>query len=361
LSDFMRIFQASRKLLDRICVHGKQTRQIHWLWSGWGQPHWWTRKWTPRDQNNFMRATIRVMQKEVPEPWWLIAGRHEYLPACAEEGVLDKTVYLPYNTIEGEPSRPGTQVNFRQQRRQLDKAARYPGLAGLMGNVQTPLLQFPHVGHFIRTAWDFSYRKRTSQESLRDSAALVYPRHRELLADGWLALAPGNRTRAGKLADRLERLIQTNSLGQPGAVGQRLFPGRDQFSRDLVCQLRASAAFEVLCGTTARGAKAAECARAVEGFLAAALAWDHRHGWSAYWNKLGGSWTLWPVQDPACQAAVRGLRKVLGGRTINGPTVEAFLAPIGARLAQRHDPSVVGRCGITPLAKALLDAKAKPL
>ena len=75
LADFMKIFKASRALLDRICVHGEATKQIHWLWSGWGQPGWWGRQWKQQDETRFMRKTIRAMERGVPEPWWLYRWR----------------------------------------------------------------------------------------------------------------------------------------------------------------------------------------------------------------------------------------------------------------------------------------------
>ncbi|MCX7002418.1 MAG: hypothetical protein NTV22_03995, partial [bacterium] len=313
LGDLMQIFKASRRLLDRLSVHGTQTKLIHWLWSGWGQPGWWTRTWRRQDMHQFMCQTIRAMKRELPDPWRLIVGRQEYLPACAAERVLGKTVYLPYNTIEGEPSRPGTQLNFTLQRKSLDAAARCAGLAGLMGNVQTPLLQLPHVGFFLNAAMDYGSRKRSPRKILRALAAAVYPQHQDLLADCWMALSPAGRADAGRLARRLARLVEQDRLGQLGRLGQLLFPDQRQIARDLTWQLKTVAAFEALRQALCRRAPQPRCARCVEAFLAAALAWDGQHGWSAYWRKLGTAWTLWPVYDPAYPSVVRGLVRLLRG------------------------------------------------
>ena len=356
LGDFMKIFKASRTLLDRLCVKEDQTKLIYWLWSGWGQQDWWERNWNPQDMNMFMRKTIRAMKKEVPNPWWLIAGRREYLPACAAEGVLEKTVYLPYNTIEAEPSRPGTQIDFKLQREYLDEAARYPGLAGLMGNVQTPLLQFPHVGFFLDTAMDYDSRKRSPRKALRDLAADVYPDHQELLANCWMALSPAGRADAGKLARQLKRLLDQDRLGRCGRLGKMLFPDRRQIALDLVWQLKERAAFKALRRAVGQRAPRARCARLLEAFLAAALEWDGQHGWSAYWRKLGTAWTLWPIYDPAYPFIVRGLVRLLGGARAGEKTVAAFLAPIERRLVRRYDPWTVARCGIEPIREAIQGA-----
>jgi len=361
-SDYLKIFKASRVLIDRYAALGGRAKLINWLWFGWSrcwaqQRVWWQPGADQRPLCEAVAESIRGMKKELPEPWWLITGLREYLPACAAEGVLGKTVYLPYGMIEGEPARPDSQIDFPRQREYLDEAGRYPGLAGLMGNVQTPLLQFPHVNHFLNTVRDYEYRKRTPREFLYDLAVYIYPEHADLLVDCWMALAPGGRAHAGNLARRLERLIEKNRLGRPGVLGRKLFPSQRQIVEDLVIQLKLWAAFENLRQKTTRRGKRDHCAGAVEAFLDAALMWDCRHGWSAYWKKLGNPWTLWPTHDPAYPAVVLGLRKALGGVAINETVVAVFLAPIGGRLARRYDPWIVAQCALVPLHQAIMDAK----
>lgn len=355
LSDFMKIFKASRALLDEVTIHGKQAKQVYWLWYGWGQPGAGRPDWSPRKQHHFMRETIRAMKREVREPWWLIAGQKPYLPACAAEGVLARTVYLPYNVIEAEPSRPGTQHNFRLMREHLDAIGRYPGTAGLMGNVQTALLQFPHTHYFLGAAWDHGYRQRTPREALGDLAAQVYPEQQELLVDCWMAMAPAGRAHAGQLARRLERLVKADRLGRPGILGRRLFPDRRQIARDLVWQLKAWAAFEALRRAAGQRGAPEPCARSIETFLAAALKWDRQHGWSAYWRKLGHPWELLPVYDTAYPQVIANVKKILDGATADEAAITTFLAPIRRRLQRRFDAWIVDHCAIEPLKKALVE------
>jgi hypothetical protein len=301
-----------------------------------------------------MVQTIQAMTRHVPGPWWLIAGRKEYLPACAEQGVLDRTVYLPYNVIEGEPSRPGTQLDFNLQRLHLDEAARYPGLGGLMGNVQTPLLQFPHVGFFLDVAGNIDHRKRTVRSVLNELADKVYPEHRDLLAACWTALQPNRREPATRLADRLERLLKEDRLGTPGSLGQRVFPDPRQIASDLVWQLGMWGTYDALCRTIRQRVSNTVCSRRLEAFLAAALDWDRQHGWSVYWKKLGCPWTLWPMHERSCQALVGGLRRMLGGKKVTPADVDAFLAPLGDRLRHQYDPWIVDRCALEPVKEAIL-------
>ena len=355
LGDFLKIFKASREIIDRTNVHGRRAKLINWLWNGWS--------WKPdsgQSQPDFLRATIRAMKRELPEPWWLIAGKRELLPACQTEGVLSKTVYLPYNVIEGEPSRPETQHDFPLLREYLDEVEHYPGLAGLMGNVQTPLLQFPHVAHFLASAWDKTARARSPQKLLRDLAGWIYPEKQNLLADAWMALSPSSHVSAGRLAQRLER----SRLGRPGILGRKLFPRPPQIAPDLVWQLKVWAAFEAFRQAATSRAGRASCAARLETFLDAALTWDARHGWSEYWHKLGTPWDVAPHHNQpqnirAYEQTIAALRKKLGGGRTNASVVAAFLLPIGRRLERKHDPWIVTHCGIEPLQKALLKPKTK--
>ena len=362
LEDYTRILRASRVLLNRHTVLGKCAKLITWLWYGWSycwtrHREWWQPGADPHPLNRAVAETIRTFKTQLPEPWWLIAGQREYLRVCAAEGVLGKTVFLPYGFIEGEPSRPGTQIDFQRQLEYADELPNYPGLAGLMGNVQTPLLQFPHVNFLLNVARSYGKPKETPGKSLLDLAASVYQEQSALLADCWESLVPPGRAHAGKLRRRLERLLKAGGLGQPGILGKNLFPDCRQVARDLVFQLKISSAFEGLLRNSLSCRKLSRWADSVGSFLDAALSWDKQHGWSAYWKKLGKPWTLWPDHAPAFPAIVQGLRKALGGTAISESAVAQFLSPIGRKLARHHDGWIVTQCGIQPLQKVLIEEK----
>jgi hypothetical protein len=95
-----------------------------------------------------------------------VAGTAGYLPLCKKLGVSGKTVFLPYGVIEGEPSYPATNVAIDGVRRGLEAAVPLSReLAGVMGNVQTPLLQFPHVHAYLATLWAPESRSRPTSIS----------------------------------------------------------------------------------------------------------------------------------------------------------------------------------------------------
>ena len=91
-------------------------------------------------------------------------------------------------------------------------------MAGMMGNVQTPLLQFPHVYFFTSTMLDSEYRKRSEKEVLLDLAGHLYPEHRQLagrLLFGNEGIGPGENRCAGRIG-LIGILIQHNKLGTLG-------------------------------------------------------------------------------------------------------------------------------------------------
>ena len=99
----------------------------------------------------------------------------DYLPLCRDEKVLEKTIFLPYSTIEDEPSYPGTNLDLNRIRSAFDAVGKYPEVKGVMANAQTPLLQFPHLTYWNMLAWDASYRDRSDDNILLEVASHMYP------------------------------------------------------------------------------------------------------------------------------------------------------------------------------------------
>ena len=53
VSDYVKVLQECRAMLDKHNIHGKQTKLIHWMWGGWG----FQRKQTP-SSTNFLRSEL---------------------------------------------------------------------------------------------------------------------------------------------------------------------------------------------------------------------------------------------------------------------------------------------------------------
>jgi hypothetical protein len=339
LSDYVKALKGFRELLDRHNRHGRQTLLVNWMWMGWG-----------RDAANhkrlegYQRETIRLLKKELPEPWGLIAGWGSMLSICREEGVIGKTVLLPYGTIEGEPSYPATNLQIDGIRPLFnDCVARYPELGGMMGNVQTPLLQFPHVYHFTSAMFDAGYRNRPEREVILDLCRHLYPEHEQLLADCYLALKGTDPVKIQTLADQLDGLVRQDRLGQLGVFGRKLFPDGCIVAQSLVLQLNVHAARQRLARGLTPSTSLANRERLLADFYDAYLTWDAAHGWHGLWG-----WNQWPMETPP------GTEEKLAQRLGDEASVDAFVGRLTTTLAAKHDNAAVKAGCIAPLKRAVL-------
>ncbi len=335
------MLRGCRDLLERHNLHGKQVKVISWMWSAWGtqpgQPE------SPAKVDDRHRRTIEALKQGLPQRWDLIAGWGGLLPICHSENVLNRTVLLPYGVIEGEPSYPATNLcldNMRPQFREF--AAKYPTVEGMMGNVQTPLLQFPHVYYFTSAMFDAAYRDRPEKDVLLDLCRHLYPEHAQLLADCYLGLRESDAAKVQSLADRLDRLLREDRLGRLGIFGRKLFPDHRIVAQMLRLQLSFRAAGQRLAQNLTPTTSMADCEKLLADYFDSYLAWDAAHGWHNLWG-----WNAWQVGPPASVA--EKLAKCLGERA----AVDACLRRVGQTLAAKHDKMAVEVGCIAPLRIAV--------
>ena len=106
-----------------------------------------------------------------------------------------------------------------------------PELAGVMGNVQTPLLQFPHVYFYTSAMWDLDCCQQSEKEVLLDLSRHLYPgapRVAGRLLSGHEGMAedllPTDPAKIDALVTRLDALFREDKLGPLGIFGRKLFP-----------------------------------------------------------------------------------------------------------------------------------------
>jgi hypothetical protein len=237
--------------------------------------------------------------------------------------------------------------------------AEYPELAGVMGNVQTPLLQFPNVYYFTSTIWDLDYRKRSEKDVLLDVAGHLYPEHKELVADCYLGLKESDPAKLDGLADRLGALIQQDKIGRLGVFGRKLFPDHRIVAKSLFLQLKVRAARGKLVQGITPTATRAECVDLLHNYLEAYLAWDTAHGWHELWG-----WNSYPQvvaesftsYDPvgAFLGTGSALAATLRERLGSPAEAKAAFDEIAQRLSASHYPATVRDGCIDPLKKAVL-------
>lgn len=336
LGDYVRVLQGCRALLDRLNTHGKQTKLINWMLWGWG------RKAMVLDGLvEHQRDTLQDIKDALPEPWELICSQfgflppdqHFFLPVCQESNTLEKAVFLPYGVIEFEPSYPKTNVEIDGIRDTFsNQVDAFPQLAGAMGNMQTPLLQFPDAYYFAACMFDADYRKRSESDVMLDLAAYLYPEQKELVAACFLAMKEADPAEVDALANRLDAVIREDKLGRAGLFARRLFPDYGIVARALLPQLRLRAAQERLVHDVASDTPKEACERLLHDYFDAYLTWDLTHGWHGLWG-----WDKWPSSDERFRAVAEKLRASLGSQS----EVNACLDRVVRALSKKYDPKIL--------------------
>ena len=346
ISDYVKVLQECRGLIDRYNIHGKDTKLINWILWGWGRKE----KIQVKGLREHQQHALRALKEGLPQPLWFLTGVFpDNLPMCRDQGVIGQTVYLPYGTIEFEPAYPRTTVRIDTIRNMYKGPdARSPDIAGVMGNVQTPLLQFPNLYYFTSAWCDSDYLDRSEKDVMLELAGHLYPDHRQLLADCYLALKESDPAKVSTAAERLNDVLRDDKLGRLGLFNRKLFPDHRVVARSLHLQLRLLAARQCLLQCVTPSTSKAECARLLSDYFDAYLAWDTAHGWHAIWGWTGEkSWPLGANGPPT--AIAKALRRVL----VTDEDVNECFEQVAAGLSGKHDATIVEQGCIAPMKKAV--------
>jgi hypothetical protein len=370
LSDQTKIFQGARKLLDQYSVHRDKTPLVDWMHVGWGRHKFFTSTdsvvaaydWTDKNPDEsdvaFMGKTIRNFKENLSEPWGLIAGQPPYLSIVQQEGVLGKTVYLPYGAIESEPAFPATNLGQESVRNVFDRADHFPGLRGVMGNNQLMLLQFPRTYYFFATAWDKGYEDRAETDVMADLAAQLYPDQKKLIASAFLALREDDPDQIGSVLTGLTEMLGAPSTVHAGALGRFLFPDPLSVARNLEMQLEIRSARQTLIKALRNTPDIQECARLLENYFDKLLAWNKETGWDKMIDI-----TVWPrpiyESSKDLTQAIYRLKQILaqGAPYTSYSKVNAFLIPISGHLLQKYDQDSVMVGCVDPFKLAVIQSQ----
>ncbi len=348
VEDYNKVLLGCRALLDQHNLNGKNAKLINWMLWGWGRKE----KIQFDGLVDHQRIALKALKQAMPEPFWLISGQFpEYLPMCRDEGLISKTVYFPYGIIELEPAYPATNVQIDGIRGVFNSPdAKFPGLAGIMGNVQTPLLQYPHLFYFTSLTCDSNYLNLSEKDVLLEVSGLLFPDHKQLLADSYLALKEEDPAKIEKLASQLVEIVQKDAFGRLGVFGRKLFPDHRIVHKSLLLQLRMRATHKKLRSGITPTTPKAECEKLLCAYFDAYLAWDMAHGW----NKNFG-WNTWQMAGFPYGPRLDGplaadLRKSLGSDS----EVDTFFTQVAQTLSAKHDAKIVHDGCVAPLKQAVL-------
>ncbi len=286
--------------------------------------------------------------------------------------MLDRTVYLPYGAVEAEPSLPFTNVDPEAIDGALGGAAGYEGLAGLMGNVQCPLLQLPQVHCLMEGLWEdvvapgtgLITTPREVAGGLPGLARLLHPGLEEAIAAAFEAL---NATGVAEIDQALDGMRTGIGRGPaPGLLGRLLFPSSRQVIEDLAHQLEVRRAEAAFASAVEAGASSAELRPLVTEYFRQCLRWEERHGYFGV-MKVGRLESLFP-RPPIPRDTIRtwppflpyalGLRSAL--ERAGDPDGTRFFEPIARELHAEFGPEKVDRGCIEAMRRMMARPEAKP-
>jgi hypothetical protein len=240
----------------------------------------------------------------------------------------------------------------------LDKEAEYSQLSSLMGNNQIMLLQFPLTYYFFASTWDAANKKRSEEDILLAASEQIYPEHKELLADSFLALRETDPDKIRATSARLAALVNEGNTGRPGVIGRYLFPDRLVVARDLLTQLDIRAARQTLLKALHDKPDVAQCAQLVEEYFDKLLAWNQNTGWEKVIDT--GIWTQ-PIyeQDKSLTEAISRLKEILGKGApyTSYAQVNKFFDGIANDLLKKYGQNSVMIGCIEPLKFAVIQAQ----
>jgi hypothetical protein len=291
-----------------------------------------------------MRQTLRLFKAELPEPWELICGVADYLPLCREEKVLEKTIFLPYATIEDEPSYPGTNLDLNRIRSVFDVVEKYPQTKGVMANVQTPFLQFPHLYYWNMLAWDSAYRSHSDDDILLETAELLYPSQSKLIASSFSTFGKMSSGEITAIANNLEKVLNKNDFSEVSAFNRKIFPDNAFVAKSLLLQLRLRAAHEAFIETPSSRPDGKGIVKIIEKYFDAYLAWDIAHGWHTLWGYELERWPLGRLpEDVQFKPAMKYIREKLSRDSFDNA-----LNSIATELSVKYGNSLVIKSCISP-------------
>jgi len=301
--EFVYILGAHRRMLDHLRKGIEIDYWAHFGWEAYGR-FYATGELKKGEPAEPLEA-ISLIAKQHYEPWGIATSGFD--PAFANGiGEGGRVVSFPYGAIEGEPSFPFT--IFGGDR--AYNGGKNGGQKGVMGNAQTHVVQLPNTFAFAMAAQG----KKVEKADYIAFANDLVTGQGNLIVEGWEALQGSDVGRMNAIIKKLSALKPGNLQGGP--LKGLLFNDPGRFIEDLVLQLRmASTMYAFKAVVDAGVVTGPKVKKTFAPFVAAAEAWQQRHGYSNHW-----SW-------PPMQEALRKLNSDTINATLNTLT---FVSEEGA-------------------------------
>ena len=136
---------------------------------------------------------------------------------------------------------------------------------------------------------------RTEEEVLLELGQLLYPAHKTLIQQAFLALEEADAATVKASLDGITSLLGNSSAVRPGLLGRFVFPSPMAIAQNLQLQLETRFARQSLVGELQRDSSVAVATQLVEQYFDKLLAWNEATGWAKMLNIVRG----WPSFPPA--------------------------------------------------------------
>jgi hypothetical protein len=226
-ADFVKLFLRHREMLDSL---RPGIRLLYWMWTGWTDDMQFGPEWSDHPQDCW-RDALDGIQTAVSEPWGIIGCWKGHFGVVDELGLTDRTMYLPYGTVELEPSFPWTNYDPKRIANALMKVPVEERPLGVTGNSQTHCVQLPHLYLFSH----FAHGGTSDDIGLAGFADEVLPGHGDVLANAWMSFA-GEDVAQMKAALAKLREIPEGSYSRNGKHSGLCFNDTRRLIDDLTMQ-----------------------------------------------------------------------------------------------------------------------------
>ena len=284
-AEFVNLLVEHRKMFDRL---RPGIELVYWMHAGW--PGYCRLYETAKYQRSTfaeLEQALALLKQANPEPWGVANG----LEQAEKLGIASRVISFRYGAIEAEPSFPMT--NFGGDA--ACQAGGRGGPRGVMGNAQTHCVQLPNTFAFVRGALG----KPVAEADYLAFAEQLIPGQGATILAGWKALGVPDATAMRSVAERLQGLGEKQLAAGP--LRGLLFGDPQRFVLDLVFQLRLKAALAEL---RVAAEKKQDLCTPLAGFIAAAEAWQQRHGYQCQWHMPQLVPVLLKLRSPEIQAVL---------------------------------------------------------
>jgi len=264
---FVGLLGQYRQMLDQL---RPDIELLYWMHAGWlAYCHYYETAVFKMGTKPDFEDTLARLEKLDPKPWG-IATTH--LAYAEEAGLGARTIALNYGRIEEEPSFPLT--NFGGKK--AYDGGHTSAARGVMGNAQTHCVQLPNTFAFARGAQSLPCER----SHYLGFASRLIPGHEEIIVQSWEALGGSDLEPMRRIAGVIAPLAAQGSH-KTGDLRGLLFGSPQRFLNDLLLQLNYKASAEEFFSATRNGK---DVRFAFGGFLDAAEAWQHQHGYQCRWR-----------------------------------------------------------------------------